>query len=625
MNDSAKPIESKMQDRFGLKRFLKDSSGVSAVFMGLSVIPAVMLIGAGIDFAQISREQPAFYGAVDNAALAIASDDRAAVTGLNTTDKAARILLLKNYAQSLLAATYKDKVVGQSAITVDLKITGSDVNLDATLTLPTKMMGLFTDTDTVTLHSNTTVKLAMRPIEMALVLDNTGSMKNDMVGLKDAANKLLATLYSDTATKNMSSPFIRVGLVPFAGAVRLDPNGFDFNLDWIDTTGANPISHINFNDPTWNNFTAWGKMKTNASTPLTWNGCVESRSALANGNNYITGDFAPSNTDINSKFPAYFNPDSPSWTTGSGTGLALNDWYNNSGSLQSQAYFNNNYINPYYNYSSSSTGPLVLAPSGTAKTGYDDSTIGRNNTDFATRFTNTKKYDGKIISAESYIASGTSWNVTKGPWVNCNAASVVAMTHTRAKIEAGISSMKAIGGTNIAEGLAWGMRVLSPGAPYTQAEGYDTASVGASVPPASTITGEAIAPYNGPRWQKILVLMTDGENDPYAGVTLKDTGTYYNSLGAVTTTTTGNLNRYLSTNYNAAGATLDTYTAQMCTSLKANGVTIYTVGFRVDNAAMRACATDADHYSYVTSTAALAAYFDHIGQDVLNKMVYVAK
>jgi hypothetical protein len=47
------------------------------------------------------------------------------------------------------------------------------------------------------------------------------------------------------------------------------------------------------------------------------------------------------------------------------------------------------------------------------------------------------------------------------------------------------------GGTNQAEGLAWGWRVLSPSAPFTEGR-----------------------PYNDPSdpVRKVIVLMTDGEN-----------------------------------------------------------------------------------------------------------------
>jgi hypothetical protein len=409
----------------------------------------------------------------------------------------------------------------------------------------------------------------------------------------------------------MTSPFIRVSLVPFSAAVRLDPTGHDFNLDWIDTTGTNPLSHINFSDPTWHNYMAWGKLKSNVVTPnppMAWNGCVESRIALApDGANYITSDIAPELANMHSLFPAYFSPDSPSWYT-SGN---INDYRNSSGS-RVQGTWNNSYIPAYTNYSSTVNNSL-LAPSGANRTKFDDSAIGNNSTNFNNRWKNVAKYDGKVLTPETWTANGSGWVQNKGPWNNCTASPVVPITHQRSKIEAGIDAMRAAGNTNIAEGLAWGMRTLSPGAPFTQVEG------------ASGIPSEPISAYGSPKWQKIVLLMSDGEN--YAGSGFTDTGTLYNSYGGVTTPTSGtlNLNRYRTTNINNVPNVVNTYTSQMCEQMKAQNTTIYAVGFRVDNPILRNCATSPAHYKFATSTAELVTYFDGIGRDVVNKMVYVSK
>ncbi len=65
--------------------------------------------------------------------------------------------------------------------------------------------------------------------------------------------------------------------------------------------------------------------------------------------------------------------------------------------------------------------------------------------------------------------------------------------------------MTAAGNTLIGEGLAWGMRSISNTEPLTQVQG--TASISAAT----------ISPFNDVRWQKTVVLMTDGDNDLGAG------------------------------------------------------------------------------------------------------------
>ena len=77
-----------------------------------------------------------------------------------------------------------------------------------------------------------------------------------------------------------------------------------------------------------------------------------------------------------------------------------------------------------------------------------------------------------------------------GPWYNCAASPIVALTDSRASIEAGIDAMVARGNTNLPEGLMWGWRVVSPGLPYTEGKSF-----------------------TDKEWRKVVVFMTDGDND----------------------------------------------------------------------------------------------------------------
>jgi hypothetical protein len=616
----------------GFKRLLKDSSGGTGIMMGLTAIPVALAFGMAFDTAMINREQTMFYQSVDNAAIAVAANERSMFAeNASAATIAQREIEMETYALQYLRANYSNILkqtqaskkdvggvitTGEANIRVDVKLTGQKVDMKAQLDVPTPFMSVLSsiayNRDKITLTADSTVQRAMRPIEIAFVLDTTGSMANDMTALKTAANKMLATLYSDTSPtqKNMTSPFIRVSLVPFAATVRLNPGGWDFNMDWFDTTGLNPLSHLNFTDPTWHNFMAWGRLKSTATTPnppLQWNGCVEARTPLApDGINYITSDTAPNPSNPHSLFPVYFNPDSPSWYTGGSVKYPTNV----SGSSTANGSWNNDYIRPFKAYSTTLDTSLTT---GVNKKGYDDSGIGNTAYTLASRWKNQAKYDGKAIAPETVTANGNGWDQNAGPWDNCTISSVVPITHQRANIEAGIAAMKASGNTNIAEGLAWGMRTISRGAPFTQVQG------------AGAIPSEPISEYGSVKWQKIVLLMSDGENTAGSGFT--DTGTLYNSYGASVVATGGSprLNRYGTTTANNAPAAIDAYTSTMCTSLKAQGVTIYAVGFRLDNPILKACATSPAHYKFATSTAELVTYFDGIGRDVVNRMVYVSK
>ncbi len=75
------------------------------------------------------------------------------------------------------------------------------------------------------LSSHSQIMKAMRPIEMVMVMDTTGSMATDnkIDGAKTAARNLLSTVYGGSASSVPESEYLRVALVPFAAAVRLNP------------------------------------------------------------------------------------------------------------------------------------------------------------------------------------------------------------------------------------------------------------------------------------------------------------------------------------------------------------------------------------------------------------------
>src|SRR5204862_5160945 len=96
-------------------------------------------------------------------------------------------------------------------------------------------------------------------------------------------------------------------------------------------------------------------------------------------------------------------------------------------------------------------------------------------------------------------------------------------------------------------------------------------------------------------------------------------GTWYSAYGRVTATTG---NRFGTTSWSSANSALDTAMLSLCTKIKAKGVEIYTVAFRVSNTNilnnLKSCASDTSHYSYAADGVALGTVFSHIGQNVNN-------
>lgn len=141
-------------------------------------------------------------------------------------------------------------------------------------------------------------------------------------------------------------------------------------------------------------------------------------------------------------------------------------------------------------------------------------------------------------------------------------------------------------GTNVSEGLSWGMRVLSPAAPYTDG-----------------------APWKTPGISKIVLLLTDGENVVY-GASQQPTKSDYTSYGYLAG------GRFGSDNQTTAARNVDGWTKSVCTQLKNEGVQIYTMVLQSDTAANRAlysaCASDPSGYYAVNDPTKLPDVFQQI-------------
>jgi hypothetical protein len=147
-------------------------------------------------------------------------------------------------------------------------------------------------------------------------------------------------------------------------------------------------------------------------------------------------------------------------------------------------------------------------------------------------------------------------------------------------------------GTNSAEGLAWGWRVLSPAEPFTEGEDYGKAS-------------------------KVVVLMTDGINNVDPASPEFGPLSEYSAYGYLQQ---WNHNRVADKTYAGFKAYADGRLAQVCSNAKAAGVQIYTVAFGVTDGAtldlLRDCAT-APPYAYTASTSNdLIAAFQKVAGDL---------
>lgn len=185
--------------------------------------------------------------------------------------------------------------------------------------------------------------------------------------------------------------------------------------------------------------------------------------------------------------------------------------------------------------------------------------------------------------------------IERGPNAACPEP-IVPLTGNRAALDTAITNLRSVGasGTNSAMGMAWGWRVLSPGAPFTEG-----------------------LPYSPDDTRKIIILMTDGENDVTRqsnNYNRADYGAYgYLSLGR------------LGNNRNQARNRLDDKLEEVCQEVARNGreILVYTVMFDPGgglSGAMRNlyrdCATEPEMFFEASSSADLVTTFNDIAADI---------
>ena len=202
------------------KRFGSDRSGATAVIFGLAVIPVAMAAGAALDYGRASAAKLQLQRAVDAAALALVKDAPAG------DDRQ-----IKKRGEELVKALLSGaKDISTDKITISRE--SQAVRVVASATMKTAFMAL-AGFDTLSISSEAQAAWGMTNIELALVLDNTGSMNETPQGkrkideLKSAAGRLLIDLRAVAHDKDT----VKVSIVPFDTEVRLDTA--HRNADWL--------------------------------------------------------------------------------------------------------------------------------------------------------------------------------------------------------------------------------------------------------------------------------------------------------------------------------------------------------------------------------------------------------
>ena len=532
-----------------LKRFNDHRGGNFALMTSVLSIPLVMGIGLAIDASSIARNQAALQQAVDSAVLAIASE------GKDVPDERA-----KEIAQRFLA--------GNSDLTlaaVTLSKNGVSFKLEAEADSAMSFGGLL-GYDSWPVLAESSADIAYVAYEIGLVLDTTGSMAGGKLSsMKDAVNGMIDSMSAQVTDKDK----LKFALVPFSSFVNVGPSygpTFDHTgkqidgtgAPWLDLTGASPVPQSEFPQDL-------SRFQVYNNIGKTWAGCVESRPTMGS-TEYATIDALPDASKPETLFVPSFAIDE-----------------------EDKPGYKNNYFK-------SSAKTLDTSPSGYAKK-MKKYGVPVDNKGKATKY---GEHNTNIESIPDWTRTpvtvgGEVSGYPIGPSFGCVAAPIAPLTNDYASVKKQVDALVANGNTNIMEGVAWGMRVLSPGEPFAQGK------------PASTAV------------KKMMVVLTDGSNT--FGNNATELGSIYSSFGFLVEGRLG----ITSGGTNATNDKMNQRTLAACEAAKAQGVEVYTIRLEEPNVTtgtmLKECASSPANYYDVPSRTQLDEVFSKIkDQMVLVRM-----
>ena len=603
-----------------LAQFLKNSSGNVAMTTAICILPIFTAVGAAVDYSNYVNMRSAVQNAIDAAGLAAA---RELEDNPNVSEAS-----LKTYAETFFESNIPARI-DEDEYTFNLSIKPGDqsveppipdqIQISADIVYDTIFGGKFF-VDTIEEEVLSLVSLGNRTVEIALVLDNSGSMGGNRIAtLRTEAKNLVDTIFNSANFSTLEDP-VKFSLVPFAGTVNVGTN--NKNKNWMDKKGWSPVHYENFDWSTYrtNNATrtrkkngfpygfqeqingSW-KWKTRHDVfemvGVEWGGCVEMRPWPHN----VLDTYVPANQNYNGAsavsvdtnddgvpdespgtnalFVPYFAPDEPDHRFAEDYKSGYNEYWfaQNTDHDPDDDYYPNNYLYDFHDYNPNSpSNPIQLyADDNSGNPAYDlydyDKQVNRTNFMF------------KYQVNRQYVGSLGYW---RGPNDGCTTQPITELSTNRQLIKDKIDEMGANGTTNIQQGLTWGWRTVSPGEPFTGgrekeerrnmkfvvllSDGNNFYSTDGDSTPNNTAYGAWGYARPDSHDLKNAFNGTESHNRWIEGLESADLA------GTIYTTTSFDMTPE---SYGDFEKIMNAHTNQACNNIKADGVTIYTVAFDV--------------------------------------------
>lgn len=595
------------------RRFSKNDSGNFAI-MAAFLFPAFILaIGMAIDLTEMERQRHATVYAMEAAGIAIG---RQIEEGMSDAD-------LKVYGQKFFEANLGPVEVSQAKLQILLPSeAGSDGDIKLFTTLDFKPF--FMTPSLSSMYSNITsfefqetVKVRTKnTAEIALVLDNSGSMNNTGTGsskkrldlLKEAAKYLVEELAKDASNIKQIAKPVQFSVVPFAASVNVGASNAD--ADWMDRYGDSPVHHENFN---WDSMKdAWGDNKKAVKQGNRWyksgtgwgseEGQALTRFSLYNGLKKQVGETVIKEGYYETqRVCRWYNGYQYCWNANVWVPPVTEPVYGSADSWQGCVE-----ARPYpYNVNgklahSSEPESLIVPMFANDETDNGDTGWWHNNwmdddyTGAPSTYTNLLRHRDMVKYFQP-LPSGYTGGLDKGPNFSCTTTPITPLQDVTKMtgynlVMSAIDAMKANGNTNVPEGMAWGWHTLTKAAPFSE--------------------GRADSDHNN---DKVIIVLTDGANT-YTNLP----STYYDpdSIKRSTYAAHG----YMGMNYNggskprlyeglssgfATGSysdanytkAMDEHMQSLCANAKSEGITIFSIALDLPSTStaigqLRSCASE---------------------------------
>lgn len=533
-----------------LSRLRRDTRGVTAVLVGLLMVPLCLMLGGAVDLGVAYYLKNRLGYSVDSAALAVGS------TVEHDVD-------IEQRARDFVAANYPDDAIGTVH---DVVVTDVDnvITVSAKATFQTFFMGIFS-LDEITVAAEAEVIRAIRGLEVALVLDNTGSMRggNNIGALRDASTDFVNILFGDQVT----NPNLFISIVPYAASVNPGPEAFGG-----DTTPTPPAWWPDPSDPWYVEFKY--NPDDNGDTLADgqgWKGCVLERTGADLLDDTPGGWEAwawPPEPDDGDIWPDW--PDVPTGTTQPDQAEVADCL---DGSAAEPCYYDNN-SNNY----------------------------------------NLFNMTGSVSAGGVRYDVGTYQNNGAGPNLGCPGP-ILPLNNVKSIVLDTVDSLDAWhrGGTMADLGLAWGRRVLSPEPPFTEGEPWDKEDWEKAI---------VMMTDGNNQYYRLPSNATNGStaNDWFN----RDNDRVYSDYSGIGWLASDNP-RIGTNSISTANTIVDARMATMCEELKAQGIIVYTVTFGNTSSSTeelyRNCATDPSKWFDSPSQDDLRKSFKAIAVELSNLRV----